>query len=160
MPTPTVFVVKNGSKTCGKAAGAMPGPLSSTCASTARPASAGRVRTVMRPPCWPSRIACSAFRRRLRNTCSSWWVSPATGGSSGVSSRTTSMPESASWFCRSASVCSATTLRSTAVRSGGRWREKSRRFRTIFAIRSACERISSIGRCMGCGISRASRSWP
>ena len=69
-----------------------------------------RLRTVRRPRPRASRMACSALSTRFRKACWSRWASARVEGRSAARSRTTSMPETASSFSRSASGLATTSL--------------------------------------------------
>jgi hypothetical protein len=84
-PTPTGFVVKNGSKMRGRFSGAMPVPVSFT-STTTRPSPPGRTESrISFSDGWPSGIACAAFTSRLRSTCPIRCGLAATGGTSATS---------------------------------------------------------------------------
>ena len=86
VPSPTGFVVKNGSNTWRRCSGGMPGPLSSTTILTPFPLSA--VRTVSTPSRPLALMAWAAFVKRLRSTCCSWYGSAEIFGSVDSSSAT------------------------------------------------------------------------
>jgi hypothetical protein len=134
VPSPTNFVVKNGSKIRAAASRGTPGPSSAISTNTVL--SDAPVRTCSVPGLAAARLACSALRIRLRITC---WISSRLtmmSGSSAAycSSRTISLARRS--VARQASVARTISLRSSTDRSSADLRANVSRFLTIFAARS------------------------
>ena len=157
MPSPTSFVVENGSKMRRSVSSSIPGPSSWELTRIAP--SRCSVRTVSVPRPLAASIDCSALMITLRKTCWIWFVSTIVLGSFGSSSRFRSMLFTCRSYVRISKTRSSSRLTLASSFSACLRRANESRFWTILAARSASSWIVSMSRSVCSSRSRASSSW-